>query len=204
MAGRKKSVPGPIKLQMPPLPALVWDGHFWNGSVRLPSWRGFLSRARRSSRASDGTARLVFAHQGAGPPTLPTPEQLAAFTFLLDNHRAIAVTAQRALYRHAREKLARRRFADDDGAARLTNVAGLRKRMGLTYVHVLHNALDGVAYLGLELGCTWDPEHGAGVLFHKKRLIDVGEASASFHEGVAASDARRKDRSRGGGSKRRR
>ena len=85
MAGRNKGVPGPIKLQMPPLPALVWDGHFWNGSVRLPSWRGFLSRAagraaRRSRRPSDGSARLVFAHQGAGPPTLPTTEQLAAFT----------------------------------------------------------------------------------------------------------------------------
>lgn len=77
--------------------------------------------------------------------------------------------------------------------------------MGLTTVHVLSASLDGKAYVGFELGCDWDEEHGAGVLLHGKRVVDVGHASVSFHEGDAGADARRAKKgvaAKGGGAAR--
>jgi hypothetical protein len=40
--------------------------------------------------------------------------------------------------------------------------------IGISYLHVLSAEKDGYAYIGFELGCTWDDEHGAGVLMHKE------------------------------------
>jgi hypothetical protein len=46
----------------------------------------------------------------------------------------------------------------------------------------------GHAYVGLELGCTWDEEHGAGVLLHKGRVVEVGQADTSFDDHAAVKD----------------
>ena len=49
-------------------------------------------------------------------------------------------------------------------------------------------AKDGFAYIGLELGCTWDEEHGAGVLLHCGRIVDIGQADMSFNSHAAIAD----------------
>jgi hypothetical protein len=44
---------------------------------------------------------------------------------------------------------------------------------------------DGYAYIGFELGCTWDEEHGDGVMMQKDRVIEIGLAATSFDSWVA-------------------
>ena len=56
--------------------------------------------------------------------------------------------------------------------------------MGLASVHVLDVANAGVAYVGFELGCDWDDEHGAGVMTHKTRIVSFG-GRGSFLEWIA-------------------
>lgn len=41
---------------------------------------------------------------------------------------------------------------------------------------------DGFAYVGFELGCSWDEEHGLGVLTHKDHVVKIGEAETAFEE----------------------
>jgi len=60
--------------------------------------------------------------------------------------------------------------------------------MGLVAIHVLGVAKGGVAYVGLELGCDWDEEHGAGLMLHKARIVKVGGADTSFLEWIAERD----------------
>ena len=64
----------------------------------------------------------------------------------------------------------------------------MRKNVGLGTLHMMEIAKGGVAYYGLELGCTWDDEHGAGVLLHKDRIVDIGQADTSFNTGIATHD----------------
>jgi hypothetical protein len=61
--------------------------------------------------------------------------------------------------------------------------------IGLSSVHVLSVAKDGIAYIGFEFGCTWDGEHGLGVMTHRDRVIEVGGADTSFLAWIAEQDA---------------
>jgi hypothetical protein len=44
-------------------------------------------------------------------------------------------------------------------------------------------------YVGFEFGCTWDDEHGLGVLMHGERVVDVGGAETAFLLWIAERDA---------------
>jgi hypothetical protein len=49
-------------------------------------------------------------------------------------------------------------------------------------VHVLASEIDGFVRVGFEFGCKWDEEHGLGVLTHKGKVMEVGQAEASFND----------------------
>jgi hypothetical protein len=47
---------------------------------------------------------------------------------------------------------------------------------------------DGIPYAGFEFGCTWDDEHGLGVLMHGTRAVDIGGADTAFLLWIAEQD----------------
>ena len=64
-----------------------------------------------------------------------------------------------------------------DPAAQLARICSL---IGVGIVHVLAEAKAGHAYVGFEMGCTWDEEHGLGVLTHIGRVVELGQADTAF------------------------
>jgi hypothetical protein len=178
-------------LEIPPFPPLTWDEYAWVGEVRLPSWAGFQSRrgpyaSVSDEKPSDGTARLTV---DAKAMARPTPEQVAAFQYLLDNEATVGEEVGRALldyYPGEREAyLDAYDLEESDDVPEVTDLAGLRSLVGLSSVHVLSLARDGMACIGFEFGCVWDGEHGAGVMTHCGRVIAVGQADCSFVEWMA-------------------
>lgn len=56
----------------------------------------------------------------------------------------------------------------------------------LTRVYVLPNSSDNISFLGLYFGgCSWDEEHGLGVLTWKEEVVKIGhiEDAADLHFG---------------------
>ena len=192
------------KLNVPPFPPLEWDGYFWVGEITLASWAGFQSRggaygARSSKKPSDGTARLNVAvnddelkDEDDRPP--PTAAQIAALQHLLDNEATVAGAVLLALFeRYPDEKEAYEDAADeDDTLPEISEPNGLKALMGLSNVHVLHAQKGDAAYIGFEFGCVWEREHGAGVMTHLGRVVEVGQADASFQEWIAERDSKRR------------
>ena len=170
-------------LNLPPFPPLHWDGSQWEGEVVLPSWAGFQSRrgaygSVSSEAASDGNISLTV--EGAGPPL---PAQVSAFQFLLDHEPAVAAAA----LGHVFSEYPRLREAYDPGEEEsdelmppIDRAEQLKGLIGLSSIYVLRAAKDGVAYVGFEFGCTWDEEHGLGVMTHRDRVVELGQADASF------------------------
>lgn len=178
-------------IDVPPFPLLTWGGYCWTGEVRLRSWSGFQSRrgayaSVSDQRPSDGTARLTVEGEAKARPT---PEQVAAFRHLLDNEAAVAEAIGRALldyYPGEREAyLDAYDLEESDDVPEVVDLAGLRSLVGLSSVHVLSLARDGIACIGFEFGCAWDGEHGAGVMTHRGRRIATGQADCSFVEWMA-------------------
>ncbi|GMK44218.1 hypothetical protein PghCCS26_13450 [Paenibacillus glycanilyticus] len=55
----------------------------------------------------------------------------------------------------------------------------LEQFIELSGVHILNVNYVEIAYIGYEFRCSWDEEHGLGVLTHKDRIVEVGGADTS-------------------------
>jgi hypothetical protein len=69
---------------------------------------------------------------------------------------------------------------EDDWMPVVTEAGGFKPLMGLSWIHVRDEVLDGVGYIGLEFGCTWDDEHDLGALLHRERVVEIGGADTAF------------------------
>ncbi len=182
---------------LPPLPPLTWDAYAWDGRMSLPSWARIdicLSDETPALHAPKSNGRVGLAIKPADDAQRfpPTAEQIAAYEHLVANDRWICAAALAAIYEIYEGE--RQTFLGycDDGLEHLVppidSAAGLRQLVCLHTVHILPISKDGCAYVGLELGCTWEDEHGLGLMLHKNRVLAVGQAEVSFREHVCEDD----------------
>ncbi len=68
---------------------------------------------------------------------------------------------------------------DDDELDAFRSVEQLHRMVDLSFVHVYPQSRAGLPYLGFELECNWDPEHGCGLLLHGAEVLDVGGAESA-------------------------
>jgi hypothetical protein len=184
------------KIHVEPFPPLALAIGFWTGKVVLESWRGFSRRlgaygSLSSAKPSDGTAPLSIKAPGKDKNDPPSKEQAIAYRYLLDHDEAIhQAILERivAAYPDIRDKYGRHVDAAD--LPDVKRPADLEKLIGVSTVHVLRMADRGAAYVGFEFGCTWDIEHGLGIMTHKDRVLAMGGADTSFLEWIAERDAK--------------
>ena len=71
----------------------------------------------------------------------------------------------------------------------ITSSEDLRALIGLHTVNVHPVQKDGIPYTGFEFGCTWDNEHGLGILMHGTRTVEIGGADSAILLWIARRDA---------------
>lgn len=193
--GKKKT------LDVPPFPPLRWDEYSWAGKITLPSWAGFQARggaygSRSSKKPSDGTASLNVAVEDDEDQTPPTAAQVAAMQHLLDNEKAVAAAVLNAIFEMYPAAKAEYEEGygeeEDETLPTIKSPKELRTLMGLSTVHVLYVKKGDTAYIGFEFGCAWEEEHGAGVMTHRGRVVEAGQADTAFLEWIAERDAKRR------------
>lgn len=162
------------------------DG-FWVADVGLPSWAGYLDRSGYYGGAgeravSDGSVRIQITSESGGDDP-PTHTELALAQWFVDNEPTVSMAVRDAILSYLREH---RGVAPD-----VQTTAGLKACIGLHTVHVHPTEREDLPYLGFELGCTWDEEHGLGVLMHGMRLVSIGGSDIAILLWMAEEDARR-------------
>ena len=185
-AARGPAVPSTVRLA--PFPRLKLDDDQWVGRDRLPSWSGFKGRP---------SVTVEVQRLDEGSPRPPAPEQVAAYQHLKANEQAVTDAILRAVVREYNTLRRKGYFDEDDEDVKLPDVkkpADLKRHVGLNGLHVLDYAKAGHAYVGFDLHCTWDDEHGLGVLLHKSRVVEVGQADTSFDHHAAKKDGGKKIR----------
>ena len=65
-------------------------------------------------------------------------------------------------------------------APEITTPQQLIPLCGLVALHIGEVTTAGHARFGIELGCNWEEEHGAGVRFNGLEIEEVGDAQAAF------------------------
>jgi hypothetical protein len=160
----------PDHLDMHPFPAMKWDACDW--------W--------------DGTVDLVFGKSAALTVTpydpsisrIPSEAQCQAMEFHLEHWQEVytaVLAALRPYYMEMRpEYISCLGSQADSLMPDVQSVEELSRLIDLRHVHVHPWSKDGIGYVGLQFGCTWDQEHGFGVLMHRDRVVSVGGADVSF------------------------
>lgn len=165
-------------LDLPPFPRMTWDDCDW--------W--------------DGTVDLSFGHDATlsvtpyDPSVSRTPAdyQCEAMTFHLTHGERVFSAVLKALRPYYDEMRPRyRTFLGDEFEALMPAVGtkeDLASLIDLRHVHIHPWSKDGVGYVGLQFGCTWDQEHGLGLMMHLDRVVEIGGADASFAWSPAEAD----------------
>lgn len=179
---------------------------FWQGEVRLSSWTGF-PRERDltdgfcpDEPAPEGVLDLCVRPVDMAAGSQPTHEQGRAFQHLLDNQLAVRDAVLQGIfdvYGPWRDSYLNTKISSDGGKTyqpassfpdlfppenmpEISVPAGLMRIIRPNTVHILESCKDGFAEVGFQFACKWDEEHGLGVLTHKGKVLQVGDASASF------------------------
>ena len=160
----------PTTLDLPPFPPMDWDDcEWWVGEISL-------------SFGKD--AGLNVTPFDASVSRLPTRTQGDAMTHLLQNGDRVFAAVLDALwpyYQRMRPKYIE--YLGDNADRLMPELAqrdALAALIDLRQVHVHPWEKSGVSYAGLQFGCTWDVEHGLGVMMHNDRVVDLGGADVSF------------------------
>jgi hypothetical protein len=167
----------------------------WDGEIQLPTWAGFQSRrgpyaSVDSPTPSSGRVKFVYAPEGRGR------EDLGQFDLELlewfKRHEASvshAVIAAILEWCSPEARPRRLEFGLGDDFPAIRDVQTLKQHIGLYSVFVHYIAYQTLPYIGFELGCDWEEEHGLGVLMHGTRCVEIGHADSAFTLWRAKKDA---------------
>jgi hypothetical protein len=163
----------------------------WESEIVLPSWSGYRScggayGAQDSDVPSGGRVHVCAAPLDDGLPV--GQEQLAACQYLLENDAAVHEAIVGAILEKYPEFFDI--FSEDaeERGIRLPEqmtAEELKQHIGIAYIHLHPVEKDGVGYVGVEFGCSWDDEHGLGVMLHRTAVVDIGGADTSILAWIA-------------------
>ncbi|WAC18894.1 hypothetical protein OVA24_16810 [Luteolibacter sp. SL250] len=169
----------PDHLDMPPFPSLVWDDcDWWDGIVDL---------------SFGANAVLTVTPYDPSVSRIPSAYQSEALAFHLDEGErvfSVVLGALQAYYEGMRPRY--RSFLGDGFESlmpALNNKEELIPLIDLREAHIHPWHKGGVGYVGLQFGCSWDQEHGLGLLMHLDRVVEIGGADVSFAWSPDEADA---------------
>lgn len=154
----------------------------WIATANLPSWDAYLAATRPFSglpghTAHVGSVELVFAPEGRDASPL-TADEHSLIRWFVENERVVSQGVKEAI------------FQEYALAFNLASADDLKDLIGLRTVHIHQIAKNGIPYAGFEFDCTWDPEHGLGVLMHGIRCVELGQGDTAMLLWIAERDSR--------------
>jgi len=169
-------------MSLPLYPKFTWDEFFWVTSANLPSWSGFQIRngpygALSSNDKSTGVHQLLFAPEGRGEDPL-NKNELQLVKWVIDNEKPIHNAMLDALFKEYPSIVKEfSEFLDEDADELLPTLnapSDIKNIVGVVSINIHQIFKNKIPYFGIELGCTWDEEHGAGLLLHGTHVLEVG------------------------------
>jgi hypothetical protein len=164
-----------------------WPFPHWTMTAILRSWQGLPSRRdlygwRETPEASDGTAEIQLApvRRNDDPPT---EAEVAAVSWVIENEPLISDALIASLFKEYSSLQELYGYTGERRAELMPDIETadeLRSLICLHTVYVHRTQKEGVPYSGFSFGCTWEPEHGLGILMHGSRTVKIGWADTAF------------------------
>ncbi len=76
----------------------------------------------------------------------------------------------------------------DEYMPNVNNIYDFSKLMRPNRIYILDIEKNSYSYIGFSFLCSWDDEHGCGVMMHKNRVVKIGGADVAFLTWIAEED----------------
>jgi Domain of unknown function (DUF6985) len=114
----------------------------------------------------------------------PSSSQQRAFEEFVTNQRPVCTMVLGAIFDHYRANGDRWRSGDETLDAIMVppvrSADELKRLIRLHRLYVLDLSKNDCALIGFNFVCSWDIEHGLGVLIHGTTLVEIGENDISW------------------------
>ena len=198
----KRSDPSPKSgavFTVPPFPPLTNDAVSGKlgGRDTFKTWAGFYLNPSGEVVLDIDPPEEIERDVAAASKVPPQPEQIAAYRFLRESEADVTAAVLGGIfaeYPKLREFMGANKdnYPHDKFPMPVVKApAELKRLIGPKTFTVLAYGKGGVAYVGMEFRCTWDPEHRVGVMTHMSRVLAVGEGDMSFDLEVPKNDGGR-------------
>jgi hypothetical protein len=176
---RRVLAENPCTVKMPPFPALTAGLDEWTGKDVLDSWSGF--RAGEEDKISDGLVELEVPRSDENDvkPGPPAAEYAAAYGHFKERLTEVQGAVLKGIFEMYAPLLLKWRTTYPE-LPELRRVEELRDHVRLLHLQFHPWAMNACAYIGMSFRCSWDEEHGLGVILHKSRVVDVGTRNTAF------------------------
>ena len=169
-------------------PTFQWNEFFWEADVNLPDWSGFQERngpygAISSDEPSNGNIKLVFAPEGRGEEALTSAEMELINWFISNQSQVIESITNTLFSNYSAIKDSCIEECGEEMAEyfpEVKDVSDIKNVVGIVSVNIHQVSKDNIPYIGVEMGCNWEEEHGIGFLLHGNKIVEAGGADTAI------------------------
>ncbi|OCA70796.1 hypothetical protein BBI01_12710 [Chryseobacterium artocarpi] len=121
----------------------------------------------------------------------PTQEQHNGFDYLQINQKMILENILSELLKKYTELQKIYNYPEEDKVdfmPDLNNIQGFANLLSPNGFYITSVIKNNHPYIGISFSCSWDGEHGLGIMTHKNKVIEIGEADVAFSSWAAEDD----------------
>jgi len=169
-------------------PTFQWNEFFWEADVNFSDWSGFQERngpygAISSDEPSNGTIKIVFAPEGRGDEELNSNEVELINWFIAHQNQVIESITNMLFSNYASIKDSCIEECGEEMAEyfpEVKDISDIKNIVGVVSVSIHQVSKDNIPYIGVEMGCNWEEEHGIGFLLHGNKIVEAGGADTAI------------------------
>ena len=161
---------------------------FWTAKTKLPFWSGFQSDMNEAP--SDGSVDIVFAPEDRDTSPM-TGDEYQLVLWFIDHQDEVSQIVLDAIFSVYPDLQQAYGYDEKDKQQYMPDIScsdDLKKLICLHDVHIHQVERDDMPYIGFEMKCSWDPEHGLGVLMNGTQPVQLGNADVAFTLALAQED----------------
>lgn len=167
------------------------DDQMWAGIIPLSAWNEFQIRPTTSDESAEEVISLYVNRET--DQTAPSLQQTEAYHFLMSHQEQIRDSILERLLTDYDQMSETYEYEPEEAAKWMPPVESRSDFEPLisllaVVIHQVHK--DGMAYIGFEFECTWDDEHGVGVMMHRQRIVKIGGADSAVLSWIATQDSK--------------
>ncbi len=168
----------------PTFPEYIDDEYHHLSSIRLPAFAGMQITNGPYGAVSEPGASIGDTHAASDKSLDPKVFQ-GAIAWVIEHDADIRPKLFAALvdqYWEMRDLVIECLIDEDPDVVvpKIDSPEDLAPLCGLVTVHIGGMNFAGEPIFGIELGCNWETEHGAGVRFEGLRVVESGDAAVAF------------------------